>query len=111
VASVFKAHEGGTVEEAERRYSNAINTLVSATYSGARKDSDWWVLRRRYDPDVKGAYTDLYTAYVLYTIPKKALDEQIVNEIDKIRDGYPELASAFDAITADILQRGLEWED
>ncbi len=111
VASVFKAHEnllpGG--DDAKRKYDNAINTLVRATYTGAKQEADWWlhqkITEKGKEPETR------YTSYVLYTIDRSILDQQIRDQIKKIRDGEnPELDAAFDAVTAQLLQRGLEWE-
>jgi hypothetical protein len=55
---------------------------VNVSYSGAQRDSDWWVLTRRYDPDVKDVWSDSYTAYVLYTIPKSQLNQQIAKALE-----------------------------
>jgi len=111
VASVFKAHENLLPGDAEakRKYDNAINTLVRATYTGAKQESDWWlhqkVTERGKEPITR------YTSFVLYTIDKSVLDQQIRDQIKKIRDGEnPELNAAFDAITKQLLERGLEWE-
>jgi hypothetical protein len=109
VASVFKANENKVADSADsqRKYSNAINTLVSATYSGARKESDWWIKQRITE---KGKDDEIrHTAYVLYSIDRKILDDQIVNAIAKIKDGTPDLDAAFDSITAQILESGLQW--
>jgi hypothetical protein len=109
VASVFKANESKLPDNADsqRKYSNAINTRVSATYSGARKEGDWWVKQRITD---KGKSDEIrYTAYVLYSIDQKILDQQIADSIVKIKEGSPGLDAAFDAVTAQILESGLQW--
>jgi len=111
VASVFKAHEnllpGGL--DAKRNYDNAINTLVRATYTGARQEADWWlhqkITEKGKEPETR------YTSYVLFTIDRSILDQQVRDQIKKIRDGESkELNAAFDAVTAQLLERGLEWE-
>jgi Zn-dependent protease with chaperone function len=61
----------------EQTIDNSINTLVNVSFSGAQRDADWWTLRRRYDPDNPSVFSDEYTAYVLYTIPKTELNRQI----------------------------------
>ena len=112
VASVFKAHENllPDEEDSKRKYDNAINTLVQATYTGAQQISDWWihqkVTEKGKDPETR------YTSYVLYTIDKKILDQQISNEVKRIKDDdNPEMAAAFDAIAIQLLEVGLNWED
>ena len=110
VASVFKAHENLLPDDdnARRRYDNALNTLVTATYTGARQESDWWthvkVTERGKEPEIR------YTSYVIYTIPQRILDDQIRSQIVKLKDENPELTAAFDAVTAQLLERGLEWD-
>ena len=110
VASIFKAHENllpGS-DDAKRKYDNAINTLVRATYTGARQEADWW-LHQKITEKGKEPQTR-YTSYVLYTIDKSILDQQIRDQIIKIRNGEsPELNAAFDAITKQLLEKGLEW--
>ena len=65
-------------------FENIVKTTSSASYSGARKVNDWWILTRRYDPDVKKQYTDEYRCYVLYTIEKDLLDKQVLDMIDRV---------------------------
>jgi len=110
VASVFKAHENmlPDQDDARRRYDNAINTLVQASYTGARKESDWWVHQRITE---KGKEPETrYTAFALYTIERSYLNEQIRNQIGKLKDDNPELTALFDAITMQLLEQGLEWD-
>jgi len=112
VASVFKAHENLLPGDADakRKYDNAINTLVRATYTGARQEADWWIHQKITEKGKKEAETR-YTSYVLYTIDRSVLDQQIRDQIKKIRDGESkELNAAFDAVTAQLLERGLNWE-
>ena len=108
VASVFKANESKVPgnDDSQRKYSNAIKTLVSASYSGARQEGDWWVKQR-----ISEGRNDetRYTAYVLYSIDRKILDKQIADAINKNKDGSPELDAALDAVTAQILESGLQW--
>jgi hypothetical protein len=111
VASLFKAHENLLPGDADakRKYDNAINTLVKATYTGAKQEADWWlhqkITEKGKEPETR------YTSYVLYTIDRSVLDQQIRDQIKKIKDGEnPELNQFFDAITAQLLAKGLEWE-
>jgi len=73
---------GASSGEYRQEIDSTINTIVNVSYSGAQRESDWWSLRRRYDPDVKDAYSDEYTAYVLYTIPKAELNRQVANALE-----------------------------
>ena len=103
-ASVFKAHEDKLPDAAnsERAYRNAINTVVSARYTGARKEGDWWVKTQDKDGSIK------YQVYVIYTIEKASLNNQIVNQIKRIKDSDSALSEYVDAICAELLARGLD---
>ena len=111
VASVFKAHENLLPDDADakRRYDNAINTLTTATYTGLRKESEWWIHQKITE---KGKEPETrYSAFVLYTVEKGFLNEQIRDQIKKMKDeNNPELSAAFDAVTAQLLEKGLEWD-
>jgi len=72
---------GSASGEYRQEIDNVINAIVNVSYSGAQREADWWSLRRRYDPDVKNAFSDEYTAYVLYTIPKAELERQVANAL------------------------------
>jgi hypothetical protein len=112
VASVFKAHENLLPGDADakRKYDNAINTLVRATYTGARQEADWWLHQKITEKGKKEPETR-YTSYVLYTIDRSVLDQQIRDQIKKIRDNESkELNEAFDAVTKQLLEKGLQWE-
>jgi len=112
VASVFKAHENLLPGDADakRKYDNAINTLVRATYTGAKQEADWWLHQKITEKGKKQVETR-YTSYVLYTIDKSVLDQQIRDQVIKIKNNEsPELSAAFDAVTKQLLERGLEWE-
>ncbi|MDR1469839.1 MAG: hypothetical protein LBT00_11155 [Spirochaetaceae bacterium] len=110
VASVFKANESLVPDNADsqRAYSNAINTLFTATYTGARKEADWWlkqVISNRGEPD-----ETRYTAIALYSIDRNILNDQIAARVEELKAGNTELDAAFNAVSATILERGLEWE-
>jgi predicted small secreted protein len=109
VASVFKANESLVPDnvDSKRAYSNAINTLITATYTGARKEADWWLKQVISD---KGAPDETrYRAIALYSIDRKILDSQIATKLEELKEGNPELGAAFNAVSAEILERGLEW--
>jgi len=68
--------------EYRQEIDNVINAIVNVSYSGAQREADWWSLRRRYDPDQKGVYSDEYTAYVLYSIPKAEMNRQVAYALE-----------------------------
>jgi hypothetical protein len=111
VVSVFKANESKVPDNADsqRKYSNSINSLITGTYTGARKEGDWWLKQLISN---KGQPDEIrYTAIALYTIDKNVLDNQIAAKIEEIKAGDSELAEAFDSVSAQILERGLEWDN
>jgi len=65
-----------------QQIDSIITSVINVSYSGAQRESDWWILRRRYDPDIKDTYTDEYTAYVLYTIPKAEFNRQVAYALE-----------------------------
>jgi hypothetical protein len=73
---------GASSGEYSQQIDNIINAIVNVSYSGAQREADWWSLRRRYDPDQKDVFTDEYTAYVLYTIPKAELNRQVAKALE-----------------------------
>jgi hypothetical protein len=66
----------------QQEIDNSINAVVEVSYSGAQRESDWWVLIRRYDPDQKDAFSDEYTSYVLYTIDAQQLNTQVAKALE-----------------------------
>ena len=72
----------GTESTYSQEIESVINTIVNVSYSGALRVGDWWILSRRYDPDNPEIYTDSYTAYVLYTIPKAELNRQVARVLE-----------------------------
>ena len=75
-------------------FENIVKTVSNANYSGARKVNDWWVHTRRYDPDQKKQYVDEYRCYVLYTIEKDLLDQQVLEMMDQVANGTKETTDA-----------------
>jgi hypothetical protein len=88
--------------------NNIINGLVNVSYSGAQRENDWWTLRRRYDPDQPGVYTDEYTALVLYTVPKTELNRQIALALETSVSKDSALYDTTIALARDILLQGYD---
>jgi len=93
--------------ELNNQINSVINALVNVSYSGAQREADWWSLRRRYDPDNKGEFTDEYTAYVLYTIPKKELNTQVAKAMTTALNKDSVLYDITIQIAQDMLQKGI----
>lgn len=100
---------GVNTGEYHQEIENIINAVVNVSYSGAQREADWWSLRRRYDPDQKDVYTDEYTAYVLYTIPKGALNEQIALAMETSVSRDSTLYDVTIEMAQDILLQGFDY--
>jgi len=102
---------GATMSAASGEYNqqidNVINAIVNVSYSGAQREADWWSLRRRYDPDQKKEYSDEYTAYVLYTIPKSELNKQVAYALETAVKKDSVLYDITIQMAKDILQSGM----
>jgi len=99
--------EGAGSGQYQQEIDNVINSVVNVSYSGAQREADWWSLRRRYDPDVKDVYTDEYTAYVLYTIPKGALNQQVATALETSVKADSALYAITIEMAKQILQNGI----
>jgi hypothetical protein len=88
----------------QQEIDSVINAIVNVSYSGAQREADWWSLRRRYDPDLKDVYSDEYTAYVMYTIPKAEMNRQIAYALET----SVAADSALYQITIDLAKQILE---
>jgi hypothetical protein len=93
----------------QQEIENSINAVVNVSYSGAQREADWWSLSRRYDPDQKDVYTDEYTAYVLYTIPKAELNRQIAAALETSVNKDSRLYDITIALAQDILRNGVNY--
>jgi len=98
---------GESSGEYNQQIDSVVNAVVNVSYSGAQRESDWWSLRRRYDPDVKDAYTDEYTAYVLYTIPKAELNRQVARALETSVNADSALYEVTISMARQILENGL----
>ncbi|MDR2784680.1 MAG: hypothetical protein LBB83_02075 [Treponema sp.] len=90
---------------------SVINSVVNVSYSGAQRDSDWWVLTRRYDPDQKDVYSDEYIAYVLYTIPKAELNRQIASALETSVSKDSVLYDITIELAKEIMLNGVDYLD
>jgi hypothetical protein len=93
--------------EYSQQIDSVINAIVNVSYSGAQREADWWSLRRRYDPDQKDVYTDEYTAYVLYTIPKAEMNRQVAHALETSVKADSALYNITIEMARQILQAGM----
>jgi len=112
IASRYEAAVSGTAGSGSSAYqqeiNNTLNAIVNVSFSGAQRDGDWWSLRRLYDPDNKDIFTDSYTAYVLYTIPKAEMNRQIALALETSVSKDSALYDVTIAIARDILLQGYD---
>jgi hypothetical protein len=76
------AAAGSPDDEYGRYFENVVKNTADAAFSGARKETNFWILKRYYGPDKKTVEREEYDAYVLVTIDKATLDEQIKKILD-----------------------------
>jgi hypothetical protein len=109
-AVITATSQSGAVNDSQykQEINNIVNSLVNVSYSGAQREADWWSLRRRYDPDNKEQYTDEYTAYVLYTVPKKEMNRQIALALETSTAKDSKLYDVTIALARDILLQGYD---
>jgi hypothetical protein len=98
---------GAASGEYSQEIDSVINSIVNVSYSGAQREADWWSLRRRYDPDIKDTFTDEYTAYVLYTVPKAELNRQVANALETSVKADSALYDITIQMARQILQNGM----
>jgi len=101
------ASTGRSSGDFNQEINSIVNSIVNVSYSGAQRESDWWSLRRRYDPDIKQEYTDEYTAYVLYTIPKAELNRQVAKALETSVKKDSALYDITITMAKEILKNGL----
>jgi hypothetical protein len=105
-----------TDEALMSRVINGVQiTVQSATFSGARKEGDWWIQIRTYDPDDHNIVrSEEYRAYAIYTIDKKSLDQQVVLKLQNIIANDKAMSAderaTYTRLINRILERGLELE-
>ncbi len=76
-AKFVGAAAGSPDDEFGRYFENVVKNAAEASYSGARKENDFWVLRRFFKADGKTVDREEYTMYILVTVDKPILDQQI----------------------------------
>jgi len=80
VQSSFAGAAAGDKDKLDAYMEQVVKTMSSATYSGAKRKQDYWARIRETKPD--GAVSDYFEYYLLVTIPKDVLDQQIKKALD-----------------------------
>jgi hypothetical protein len=98
IYSLLKENENKVPDYEESRYAfgNVINTLATISWQGIRKEDDFWIKQRV----IEKGKPDLirYSAYILYSIPKKTLEDQVAAIIKRLKPENPGLEVFFDTI-------------
>jgi hypothetical protein len=82
IAGELKATQSGDKSGLDDAVDNFVNGVLNVSFSGAQMTGDWWRSVRVYDPDRKGVYNDRYEAYILYTAPRKTLNQAVSQALE-----------------------------
>ncbi|MDR2079361.1 MAG: hypothetical protein LBP74_06555 [Treponema sp.] len=83
VRSKFAGAAVGSPDAAYGRYfENVVETVSEASFSGVRRESDFWLLKRYFKADRKTVDRESYDFYVLMTVDKAVLERQINAVLD-----------------------------
>jgi len=109
-AAVTGQSQSGAQNEAvyQQEIDIVLSAIVNVSFSGAQREADWWSLRRRYDTDNKEIYTDEYTAFVLYTIPRAELNRQVALAMETSLSKDSVLYDITIALARDIFLQGYD---
>ncbi len=74
----FENAASGSPDDAYGRYfENVVRTVTNTSFSGARKETDFWILKRYFKADGKTIDREAYEYYLLVSIDKELLQRQI----------------------------------
>jgi hypothetical protein len=76
-AKFVGAAAGSPDAEYGRYFEDVVKGVAEARFSGARKENDYWILKRYFKADGRNIDRETYDYYVLVTIDKSALQQQI----------------------------------
>jgi opacity protein-like surface antigen len=76
-AKFVGASVGSPDAEYGRYFENVVKAVSEAQFAGARKENDFWLLKRYLKADRKTTDREAYDYYVLITIDKENLQRQI----------------------------------
>jgi hypothetical protein len=95
------AGAGSPDDEYGRYFETVVKNSSDATYSGARKETDFWLLKRYFKADGKTVDREVYDFYVLISIDKDILERQITDILNGTNTDTPptkEQAVAIDRV-------------
>jgi hypothetical protein len=83
------AAAGSPDAEYGRYFEDVVKATAEAQFSGARKENDFWLLKRYFRADRRTPDRETYDYYVLVTVDKDILEQQIDLVLDRARTGGP----------------------
>lgn len=83
------AAAGSPQDEFGQYFENVVKAAADATFSGVRKEADWWVKVRYFQADGKKVDREEYRYLVLMTVDKASLQKQIDDVIDGVATDKP----------------------
>jgi hypothetical protein len=88
-AKFVGAAAGSPDSEYGRYFEDVVKNVSSASFSGARKENDYWLFKRYFKADGKTVDQEAYDFYVLVTIDKGILERQISEVLDGTKTDAP----------------------
>jgi hypothetical protein len=82
------AAAGSPDAEYGRYFEDVVKSVGEASFSGARKENDYWLFKRYFSANRK-TVDQTYDFYVLVTIDKPILEQQINNVLNGVRVDQP----------------------
>jgi hypothetical protein len=99
-----------TTRESQGFSSETETVTVTRTRSfhieGAQREDDWWIVRRHFDPERDGKYTDECNAYVLYTYPYELYEKLMADSLETNAEADQELYDITRQLAEDMLLEG-----
>jgi hypothetical protein len=90
VQAKFAGAAAGSPEAAfGRYYENVVKTLGNARFSGARKETDFWIQKRYYKARSRAVDHEGYEFYVLVSIDKPLLEEAVNQALNGVESDEP----------------------
>ncbi|MDR2901103.1 MAG: hypothetical protein LBV20_06245 [Treponema sp.] len=77
------AATGSPDEEYGRYFENVVKNVTDVSFSGARKETDFWLLKRYFQADGQTVEREEYEYFVLVTIDRSLLQRQIDDVLDR----------------------------
>jgi len=83
------AAAGSPDDEYGRYFENVVKSASDASYTGARKETDFWLLKRYFKEDGETVDREEYDYYVLITIDQEVLKRQIEDVLNGVEPDKP----------------------